>query len=377
VATDRRTFLKATACAACQALILPAGRAFGRETFPVPGANVKEAFFYDKLGQGTVQCQTCPHACLITPGNRGRCGTKLNKDGKLFSISYGNPCTVNVDPIEKKPFSHFLPGTLAFSLAVAGCNFTCLNCQNWEISQTTPDKTRNYNLPPAQVVAQAKKYNCASIAFTYSEATTFYEYMVDTAGLAKQHGIKSVWVSNAYMKPKAVEKLCKVIDAATLNLKSFSDKTYMDLNGGHLKPVLETLEIVKQNGVWLEIINLVVPTYTDKLDEIRKMCGWILENLGPDVPLHFSRFFPKYRLVHLSPTPVEFLIKAREAARAEGLNHVYVGNVPGMGDTIRCAQCGKSVIKRRGYALLSNDIKDGKCGHCGAAVAGRWKNPKK
>lgn len=373
MATGRRTFLKAAACAACQALIPSAGKVFAKDPdFPVPTANTREAYFYHKLGQGTVQCRTCPHECLITPDNRGRCGTKFNKGGKLFSLSYGNPCTLHVDPIEKKPFSHFLPGTLAFSLAVAGCNFTCLNCQNWQISQTTPDKTRNYDLPPNQVVANAKKYGCHSIAFTYSEATTFYEYMVDTASLARRHGLKNLWVSNAYMNPRAVEKLCGVIDGATLNLKSFSDKTYMDLNGGHLKPVLETLKIVRDKGVWLEIINLVVPTYTDNLDEIRKMCHWIAENLGPDVPLHFSRFFPKYRLVHLAPTPVDFLKSARDAARAEGLHHVYLGNVPRMGDEIICSQCGKVVLQRRGYALRENHIKKGKCGYCGAPVAGRW-----
>jgi len=372
MATTRRVFLKGAAGAACQALLLPASGAFAASGFDSRDRNVKEAYFYESLDQGVVQCETCPHACIILPDNRGKCGTKVNLSGRLYSISYGNPCTMHADPVEKKPLYHFHPGAKAFSMAVAGCNFTCLNCQNWEISQTTPDKTRNYDMPPEKVVARAKKYGCKSIAYTYSESTTFYEYMVDTSAIAKEQGIKNIWVSNAYMSPKAVKRLCTVIDAASLNLKSLSDDIYMKLNGGHLAPVQETLKIVRDNGVWLEIIHLVVPTYTDNLDEIKRVAGWIAENIGPDCPLHLSRFFPKYRLVHLAATSVSFLMSAQKAAQAEGLHHVYVGNVAGQDNHVLCPSCKKPVVKRNGYYLDYNGIQKGACPFCQEPVAGRW-----
>jgi pyruvate formate lyase activating enzyme len=277
-----------------------------------------------------------------------------------------------VDPVEKKPLLHFHPGTRAFSLAVAGCNLHCLNCQNWEISQTSADKTRNYDLGPDEIVAMASKYGCRSIAYTYSEATTFFEYMVDTAERAKKKGIQNVWVSNAYISPPALDRLCDVIDGASVNLKSFSDDVYRKLTGGTLKPVLESLKTLHERGVWMEIINLVVPTYTDDMETIRRMCGWIAAHLGPSYPLHFSRFFPQYKLTRLPPTPVEVLEAARETARKEGLEHVYLGNVPGGCDETRCPQCQAVVIERRGYRLVENRLEAGACPSCKAEIAGRW-----
>jgi len=296
----------------------------------------------------------------------------MNMEGRLFTISYGNPCVVHVDPVEKKPLQHFYPGSKALSLAVAGCNFTCLNCQNWEISQTSPDKTRNYDIPPDEVVAMAARYGCKSIAYTYSEATTFYEYMVDISAKSKEAGIKNIWVSNAYISQAALNRLCDVIDAASVNLKSFSDQTYWDLNGGHLAPVLETFKTLHRRGVWMEIINLVIPTYTDDMDMIKRMCGWILGNLGPEYPLHFSRFSPQYKLIHLPPTPVEVLKEAKATALKEGLRYVYIGNVPSLGDKTLCPGCKRTVVQRRGYTLVSNHIKDGKCPFCGVEISGLW-----
>jgi pyruvate formate lyase activating enzyme len=372
VETSRRDFIRTSLCAACSALLVPWNCTLAKEDFSPTDPHLKEAYFYKKLADGAVQCGTCPHECVVLPGHRGRCQTKVNIEGRLFSISYGNPCVVHVDPVEKKPLQHFYPGSKAFSLAVAGCNFCCLNCQNWEISQTSPDKTRNYDVPPDEVVSTAKRYGCKSIAYTYSEATTFYEYMVDISAKAKQAGIKNIWVSNAYISQAALDRLCNVIDAASVNLKSFSDKIYWDLNGGHLQPVLETFQTLHRRGVWMEIINLVIPTYTDDMDMIKRMCGWILQNLGPEYPLHFSRFSPQYKLVHLPPTPVEVLEEAKVTALEEGLHYVYIGNVPGRGDKTLCPGCKRTVVQRRGYTLLSNHVKDGKCEFCGARISGRW-----
>ena len=341
---------------------------WGEEVAP----HTKEAYFYRRLSDDRVQCETCPHTCVITPGNRGRCRTKTNKGGRLFSLSYGNPCVVHVDPIEKKPLLHFYPGTKTFSLAVAGCNFHCLNCQNWEISQTTPDKTRNYNLPPEKVVGMASDYGCTSIAFTYSEATTFYEYMVDIAVAARKKGLKSVWVSNGFINEPALHRLCDVIDGASVNLKAFSDDIYRELIGGHLDPVLRTFQTLHRRGVWFEIINLIVPTYTDDMEMIKRMCGWIVDHLGPGYPLHFSRFFPQYKLVHLPPTPVEVLEKAQDIARETGLSHVYIGNVPGGGDRTLCPQCNETIISRRGYTILDVKVRDGRCAVCKTVMSGRW-----
>lgn len=368
--TNRRTFLKAAAAGLASSLVPGLGQA---DQNPVLGsAHVREARFWERLDDGRVRCGTCPHGCVLADGERSHCRAKANFSGRLYTLSYGNPCTVHVDPVEKKPALHFLPGTRAFSLAVAGCNFRCLNCQNWEVSQTSPDRTRNLDLPPEAVVASAKKYGCASIAYTYSEPVSFYEYMRDTAERAAGEGLKNIWVSNAYINPRAVEELCNHIHAASLNLKSFSDDTYRVLNGGRLAPVLDTLKIVHSRGVWLEIIHLVVPTYTDDLGQIRAMARWIAENLDREVPFHLLRFTPRYQLLHLPPTPEDFLVQARTAAREEGLKHVYMGNVPGGTDVIVCPDCGRVVVSRRGYLLLENRLVHGACPDCGAAVAGRW-----
>lgn len=369
---SRRDFLKTAFCATCSTLVLQCNDAWSKQHFSPADPHVKEAYFYTQLANGKVRCGTCPHRCTIMPGNRGRCQTKVNIEGKLYSISYGNPCVMHIDPVEKKPLLHFYPGTKAFSLAVAGCNFHCLNCQNWEISQTSPDRTRNQDMSPERVVDMALHYDCKSIAYTYSEATTFFEYMVDIATKARAVGIRNIWVSNGYISQPALDRLCNVIDGASVNLKSFSDKIYRDLNGGHLGPVLETFKALRRRGVWVEIINLVVPTYTDDMEMIKKMCGWIVENLGVEYPLHFSRFFPQYKLIHLPPTPVEVLQQARQQALKSGLYYVYIGNVPGGSDKTRCPKCGQTVVERQGYRLIANHVENGRCAFCNNPISGRW-----
>ncbi|MBW1988613.1 MAG: AmmeMemoRadiSam system radical SAM enzyme [Deltaproteobacteria bacterium] len=369
---DRRTFLKAAGLFSAAGLCAPLCARTAAADVVLGSVHVREARYYQRLEGGRVRCGTCPHQCELEIGERGRCRAKENAGGRLYTLSYGNPATVAVDPVEKKPLLHFLPGSRAFSLAVAGCNFRCLNCQNWELSQSAPDEVRTMDLPPEKAAELAATYGCQSIAYTYSEPVSFYEYMVDTAAAARSRGVRNIWVSNAYIQQEPLKALLKVVDAAALNLKSMSDETYRTLNGGRLSPVLQALKTVVEQGVWLEVIHLVVPTYTDDLKQTATLAKWITDNLGPDVPLHLSRFIPRYKLLHLPPTPVSFLEDARDTAREQGLHHVYLGNVPGGGDVVFCPGCGAAAVKRNGYLLLENTLKDGKCGACGRRIAGTW-----
>lgn len=332
----------------------------------------REAMFYTITPKG-IRCLTCPNECDIKEGESGDCHNHLSKGGKLYSIAYGNPCAVHVDPIEKKPMLHFLPGSNAFSIATAGCNLACLNCQNWTISQTSPEETRNYDLLPDKVVDACIENKCESVAYTYSEPITFYEYTYDSSTLAHEAGLKNVLVTAGYINQEPLLKLCKVIDGANVDLKSFSNDIYLKLNAGKLQPILDTLVTMKKEGVWLEITNLVVPSWTDDLDMIKRMCGWLLENGFEENPLHFSRFQPLYKLTQLPPTPVPVLTGAREIALNEGLKHVYIGNVPVPGgqNTV-CPKCNKVVIERKGYSIMENHIVNGKCSFCGAPIAGVW-----
>jgi len=332
----------------------------------------KEATYYINTPKG-LKCKLCPQACEIKEGEVGDCRTRQNFGGKLYTIVYGNPCAVHIDPIEKKPLNHFLPQSLAYSIATAGCNLACLNCQNYTISQVSPHDTRNYDLMPDQVVEEALKYHTRSIAYTYSEPIVFYEYVYDTAKIARLKGLKNVFISAGYINEQPLRDICKYLDAANIDLKSLSNDTYEMLNAGTLKPVLNTLKVMKEEGVWLEITNLIVPQWTDNLDEIKKLVDWLYDNGFEDTPLHFSRFHPAYKLTNLPPTPVDILNKAREMAMERGLHYVYIGNVPGTtGDNTYCPNCKALLIERNGYQILQNNIKDGKCSKCGTPIAGVW-----
>lgn len=366
---DKRQFLKTTlfgaggiACAASSGAVLSEdGDKWTRE-----------AMFYRQTPKG-VRCQICPNECNIAEGQSGDCRNRVNRKGKLYSIAYGNPCAVHIDPIEKKPLLHFLPGSKSFSVATAGCNLACLNCQNWTISQRSPSETQNEDLLPERLVEICKKEQCKSIAYTYSEPITFYEYTFDSSSLARQEGIKNVMVTAGYINREPLLKLCRVIDAANVDLKSFSDEIYMKLNGGKLQPVLDTLKTMREEGVWLEITNLIVPSWTDDLDMIKRMCEWLLQNGFENTPLHFSRFHPTYQLTQLPPTPVNILKSAAEIAFKEGLNYVYIGNVPETGtENTTCPGCHKVVIERRGYRILRNHLAAGRCRFCNAVIAGVW-----
>lgn len=331
-----------------------------------------EGFHYSTDGT-IVQCQICPNRCILNPGDRSICRSKVNIGGKLYSLAYGNPCSVHVDPIEKKPLNHFYPRSLVFSIATTGCNFRCLNCQNWEISQKKPEEVRHYELFPADVVRITKGKGVPSIAYTYSEATTYYEYMYDTARLARDEGINNVWVSNGFINKGPLEDLTQYLDAARIDLKSFDDDIYRRLNGGRLQPVLNTLKLLHEKGIWLEIITLVVPGYVDKPEMIKRMCGWILKELGPNYPLHFSRFSPMYKLNRLPATPVRTLEELRDIALNEGIRYVYLGNVPGHeGCNTYCHNCNRTLIERRGYNISQFNLKNGRCKFCEARIPGRW-----
>ncbi len=333
----------------------------------------KEGFSYHKLSEQRVQCRICPNGCVLAPGDRSVCRSKVNVEGVLYSLAYGNPSSVHIDPIEKKPLFHFRPRTSVFSIATAGCNFRCLNCQNWEISQRTPEELRHEEIFPPEVVTRAKAAGATAVAYTYSESTTFFEYMLDTARLAKEANLSNLWISNGYINQPPLLELCKVIDAANVNLKSFDDDIYRRLNGGRLQPVLDTFLTLDGQGVHFEMTNLVVPGYVDDPEMVARMCGWILEHLGPDHPLHFLRFFPKYKLDRLSPTPLSTLVRFRELAMAAGIRYVYVGNVPDYeGSHTFCHNCRRLLVERQGYRIGEYNLDGDCCRFCRTVIPGVW-----
>ncbi|MBU2541759.1 MAG: AmmeMemoRadiSam system radical SAM enzyme [Candidatus Omnitrophica bacterium] len=335
--------------------------------------NSKEAMFYEKLDETTIQCHLCPRNCVLKNGMRGFCKVREPHDGKHYTLVYGNPTAVHVDPIEKKPLFHFLPATLAFSIATAGCNFRCKYCQNWQISQFPPEETSNQYLPPKAAVEASMKYRCPTIAYTYSEPSIFYEYMLDTAEIARSHGLRNIYHSNGSLNPKPAEKLAAYLDGANIDLKGFTQEFYSKIPEGDLDTVLNTIKILKKNRVHVEITNLIIPSLNDDMATIRKMCKWLKSEVGKDVPVHFSRFYPTYKLKNISPTPLKTLEEARRVAMEEGLLFVYIGNVPGHeAENTYCPTDGKLLIRRLGYKILENNIVNGKCKFCQTDISGVW-----
>lgn len=320
-----------------------------------------------------VQCDLCPRECVIPPDGRGNCRVRYNQEGKLISLVYGKPCAVHIDPIEKKPMNHFLPGTSSFSIATAGCNLHCKFCQNWNISQRSPEETQNYDLPPEAVVSQAVKNKCRSIAYTYTDPVIFFEYAHDTAKIARKKGVNNVWVTAAYIQQEPLLQACKYIDGANVDLKG-DDAYYRSVAFGRLKPVQDAIKTMVKEGVIVELTNLVVPTLNDGMSDVKNLVGWVLDNVGPDIPIHFSRFTPMYKLAHLYPTPKETLFEAAETATKMGAHYVYVGNLPpNKWENTRCPGCKKEIIKRRGYRILENLVgPDGRCDFCKTKIYGKW-----
>ena len=288
---------------------------------------MKECRYYRCLDGGAVECQLCPHHCHIADGKTGRCRSRRNYGGILLSEVYACPCSLAIDPIEKKPLYHFHPGTQCLSLACTGCNFRCLNCQNHDISQVSPSDVPHYDLSPEALVALCQKHHCPGIAYTYTEPLTYLEYITDCARLAHESGLWNILVTAGYVCPQPLKDLLPYLDAANIDLKSFSDDIYMRVSGGHLQPVLDTIVAMREAGVWLEITNLLIPGINDDMDMIRQMCRWLREHDLAEAPLHFSRFFPRYKLQDLQPTPLHTLKEAKRIAEQQGITHVYLGNV--------------------------------------------------
>ncbi len=337
-----------------------------------PVSRMREAMLYDRLADGRVRCRVCAHRCVIEPGRRGVCAVRENVDGTLTSLVYGRLIARDVDPIEKKPLYHFYPGTRAYSIASVGCNFTCLHCQNYYISQYPREHDGRIvgdRIPAEAVVADAVDNGCHSIAYTYTEPTVAIEYVLDVMRLAKGEGLCNAWVSNGYFTEETLAAIAPYLDAINVDLKGISDRVYREIFGGNVRPVLDTIERLVEADIWVEVTTLVIPGENDAPDELRWTAEAIV-GISPRIPWHVSRFFPAYRLVDRPPTPVETLERAFRIGREVGLRYVYLGNVPGEGEETRCAECGERLIERSGYRIRANRMNEGACPACGAPVDG-------
>ncbi|MCE5277076.1 MAG: AmmeMemoRadiSam system radical SAM enzyme [Planctomycetaceae bacterium] len=334
-----------------------------------------DAMLWQRLDGQKVRCNLCGHRCVIAAGKYGICRVRENVAGMLKSLNYGALVAVNVDPIEKKPLFHFLPGSQSLSVAAPGCNFQCAFCQNWQISQSPREGgiVGGQATKPAQIVSAAKSYGCASISYTYTEPTVFFELAYDTAVLAREAGIGNCFVSNGYLTPLAVEKIAPYLDAINVDLKAFRDETYQRIMKARLAPVLEGLEALVGAGIWVEVTTLVVPGMNDSAEELADIAAYISGKLGPHVPWHVSRFHGDFQMTTTAATPVETLETAMKIGHDAGLKYVYCGNVPGhRGEDTHCPSCRKVVIERAGFAVRSITLADGTCGHCGQAIEGVW-----
>jgi len=335
---------------------------------------VVEAKFYDKLTNKKIKCKLCPRECNVGDKERGYCGVRENRGGVYYSLVHSRVCAAHIDPIEKKPLFHYLPGTVAFSIATAGCNVNCKFCQNWDISQSRPEQIPAEYVPPQRIAAIARQNNCPTIAYTYSEPVVFSEFLMDTADAGHEAGVRSIVVSNGYIQQDALKQAYSKMDAVKIDLKSFTESYYAKVVTGQLKPVLDTLVTLRKMGKWIEIVYLVVPTLNDSDAEFRGLAQWVNSNLGPDVPLHFTQFHPEYLLKNLPITPVPTLERAKEIADAEGLHYVYIGNLPGHpAQNTYCPQCRKMLVERVGFTASSLLIrKDGTCPFCRHLIPGFW-----
>lgn len=333
-----------------------------------------EAILWEPLAPGDkrVRCDLCAHHCVIPPGKLGACCVRENVDGRLFTLVYDRTISQHVDPIEKKPLFHFLPGTTAFSIATPGCNFRCAFCQNWEISQMPREGALMGSLlRPADVARAAQRHGSASIAYTYTEPTIFAEYALDCAREAKALGIKNVFVSNGYMTPRLIDLMDGLIDGINVDLKAGRGEFYRRISGAGLQPVLENLKLLRRHGIWLEVTTLVIPGLNDTDDELRWVARYLVEEVGADTPWHISRFFPQYHMADTPPTPAAVLERAYSIGKEAGLHYVYVGNLPGhQTESTFCPGCGKLVIERAGYHLGRRNLRDGRCAFCGTPIAG-------
>jgi pyruvate formate lyase activating enzyme len=376
---DRRSFLK---------FALVSGTALGVSGVAQPAAGLAsgaaaehqddaqfttEARFYQKLANRKIKCKLCPRECTVGDKERGYCGVRENHGGTYYTLVHSRMCAAHVDPVEKKPLFHYLPGSVAFSLATAGCNVNCKFCQNWEISQSRPEQVPAEYTPPRRVAELAKQYNCPTIAFTYSEPVVFAEYLMDTADAGHEAGVRSIVVSNGFMQEEALKAAYGKMDAVKIDLKAFSESYYQKVVTGQLKPVLETLVTLRKMGKWTEIVYLVLPTLNDSDQELRGLAQWIKVNLGPDVPLHFTQFHPQYLMKNMPITPVPTLERAKAIADAEGLHFVYIGNAPGHpAQNTYCPKCKRMLVERVGFTAGKMLIRKSSCPFCQQPIPGVW-----
>ncbi len=330
--------------------------------------------FYEKIEKQKTRCFLCAHHCVILEGKRGKCGVRENRGGTLYSLVYGKLISMNIDPIEKKPLFHFYPASTSLSISTVGCNFKCSHCQNYDISQYPKEHgdIPGEEIAPEQVIDAAERAGCKSISYTYTEPTIFLEFAYDCARLAHQRGIKNVFVSNGYTGPEAAKKMAPFLDGNDIDLKG-DDEFYKKICGARLQPVLDTIKLMKELGVWVEVTTLIIPSYNDSEESFKEIIEFI-KSVDPAIPWHVTQFYPTYKLVDQPRTPVETLRRAREMGLERGLKYVYEGNVPGEGgESTYCPYCGELLIERFGYRILRNNIKDGRCFKCKEIIDGVWK----
>jgi pyruvate formate lyase activating enzyme len=333
---------------------------------------IKKAMLWRSLEEGEVECELCAHRCRVKAGKAGVCGVRKNRDGELMTHVYGEVIAAHVDPIEKKPLYHFLPGTTSFSIATVGCNFRCPFCQNWQISQVTKKGQRfsgGQALSSEEIVRAARARGCRSVSYTYTEPTIFFEYAYDTARLARSSGLANIFVTNGYMTAEALRMIQPFLDAANVDLKSFRDETYKKICGARLQPVLDSIRLMRELGIWVEVTTLVVPDLNDGDQEIGEIVRFIA-SVSPEIPWHISRFHPDYKYDQTPATPLETLRRARLLGNEAGLKYIYIGNVWGESENTNCPQCGKALIRRSGFSIEENRVRGGKCSFCGSPVAG-------
>jgi len=381
-AITRKQFLKAGAAGVCGLFVaglnvrdLPAEvrAALSTRTAGKGFVNPQKSPWFQKLGDNIIECRLCPNQCRLEPGQRSVCRVRENINGQGYTLAYGNPALIQEDHVERKPFFHVVPGCRVLSVSTAGCNLKCRFCEVWDMALVKPEQVYAYDMSPENVVAHARNAGLRAVSFAFGEPVVFYEYMTDTAGLARDAGMLNLVHSAGYIRSRPLKELCEIIDAANIDLKGFDPEFYRNYVGGDIKVVLDTLVALKRSGIHIEITSIVIPTLNDQPARIREMCAWIIRELGADTPLHFSRFYPLYRLSALPRTPVSTLDMARETAREAGLNYVYVAKVTGHdGENTFCPGCGEKIISRLGFIIDQVKINDGRCEICGHEIPGIW-----
>ena len=370
---SRRDFLRGGACLAAGVLLGPPTSAEAAAGGNASKGSVHEALWYEKLGKNVIRCGLCPRSCTVPPDSRGACGVRENRAGTYYTLVYGRVCAIHVDPIEKKPLFHYLPGSNTLSIATGGCNIECKFCQNWDIAQARPEDLDYQALSPADVVNVCRKQNVSTVAYTYSEPTVFSEYVLETSKLARANDLGSVTISNGFISRPALVELCQHFTAVKIDLKGFTESFYHDVCSGRLRPVLNTLTTLRDLKMHYEIVALLIPTLNDGIKDLERMCAWIVKELGPDVPLHFSRFHPDYKLKNLPPTPLTTMEAAHEIAKFAGVNYCYIGNVGAHKWTNTwCAKCDALLIDRYNLLIRRNNVVEGKCPKCGQVIPGVW-----